>query len=287
MLPQHENKFHGRVNFPYTLYPGRIPEWMNDYPIHWHDEMEIIYILNGTLIVNIQNEDIVIHSGELAVVQPQIIHSMRQCGSESSRYFTILFRPELLESSGADICSEKYIEPIISRCVTLPKCIKKEHEYCDIIGCCARTLYRIRSGGEEGNELIIKSLLFQLIHYLSLCAEPENAQEHYIRSLHEKLKKSLEYVHRNYPEEITVEKAAAISNFSPSHFSKLFRTLTGSSFTQYLKNCRLEAAAAALRSSDVSVSEAALSCGFNNLSYFTRSFRTRYGITPQEYKKRI
>ena len=66
---------------------------------------------------------------------------------------------------------------------------------------------------------------------------------------------------------------------------KLFRQLTGDSFTQYLKNYRLEVAAVRLRGEKIKVSEIALSCGFPNLSYFSRAFLEKFGLTPSDYRR--
>ena len=102
---------------------------------------------------------------------------------------------------------------------------------------------------------------------------------------YEKLKRPLLYLEEHYADNITVEAIAAQSNYSASHFAKLFRQLTGDSFTQYLKNYRLEMAAVRLRNEKTKISEIALSCGFSNLSYFSRAFFEKFGLTPSDYRK--
>ena len=47
----HETKVHGRKNFPYTIYGCRLPEMFTGFPLHWHDEMEIIYVFSGSVII--------------------------------------------------------------------------------------------------------------------------------------------------------------------------------------------------------------------------------------------
>lgn len=76
-------------------------------------------------------------------------------------------------------------------------------------------------------------------------------------------------------------------SYSPSHFMKLFKDLTGKSFTRYVVDYRLEIAAQKLAEPTVGVTEAAATVGFNNMSYFTRAFSAKYGVTPSEYKKRL
>ena len=114
---------------------------------------------------------------------------------------------------------------------------------------------------------------------------PANNDEQHIIILNRKLRKSIEFIQNNYSENITVEQAANISNFSASHFSKMFRQLTGTSFTQYLKNYRLELASEKLNDEERKISEIAFECGFNNLSYFTRAFYEKYDVTPSEYRR--
>ena len=66
---------------------------------------------------------------------------------------------------------------------------------------------------------------------------------------------------------------------------KLFKELIGMSFTAYLINYRLELAAKQLQESKQKVIDIAVNCGFNNHSYFTRSFMKKYGCTPAKYRK--
>ena len=81
-----------------------------------------------------------------------------------------------------------------------------------------------------------------------------------------------------------MEEAAGLCYYSKSHFMKYFRQYMGLSFVQYLNDYRLSKAAGLLVSTEDSVTDIAQRCGFDNLSYFNRLFRRKYGMTPGRYR---
>ena len=71
---------------------------------------------------------------------------------------------------------------------------------------------------------------------------------------------------------------------SPSAFSRFFHTRTGKTLTSYINDIRLGNAARALVDTSAGISEICYACGFNNLSYFNRTFKNRRGVTPKEFR---
>ena len=97
-----------------------------------------------------------------------------------------------------------------------------------------------------------------------------------------RLKTVVQLVNEGYAGALHVTDAAAACGCSPSHFMRWFKKMTGQGFTEYLNEQRLNAAADALRSGSDTVLAIAEQCGFENLSYFNRLFKKRYGMTPRE-----
>ena len=64
MAELHEEKQHGRLSFPYAIYAGKIPEWLRGFPLHWHDEMEIIYVVSGCMIVSVHSNETILKEGD-------------------------------------------------------------------------------------------------------------------------------------------------------------------------------------------------------------------------------
>ena len=83
---------------------------------------------------------------------------------------------------------------------------------------------------------------------------------------------------------ISIDEISAVSGFSTSHFMRFFKSAMGTSFTSYLSSYRLSMAARLLMLTNDSILDIALSCGYENLSYFNRLFRRKFGVTPGQYR---
>ena len=84
-----------------------------------------------------------------------------------------------------------------------------------------------------------------------------------------------------------IEDVAAFVSLSPSHFSRLFKSVTGSSYTDYLTDVRLQHAQILLGTTSLSISEIAAKIGVANGNYLCTLFKKKYRITPTDYRKEI
>lgn len=94
------------------------------------------------------------------------------------------------------------------------------------------------------------------------------------------------WINKNYSEDITLQEAAGLVNMSVSAFSRFIKRSLGKSFTDYLIELRLSQACKLILETDVSISEAAYSVGFNNLSNFNRRFLERKKVSPRLFRQR-
>ena len=111
-------------------------------------------------------------------------------------------------------------------------------------------------------------------------------RDQFAGELSEPVTKSLEYIHRNYRKQVTLEEAAAYSATSPTHFSRLFNADMGIGFSAYVNHLRVEKAKELLRESNMSLSEISQSIGFSNQQYFSKVFKTETGMTPGQFRNR-
>jgi AraC-like DNA-binding protein len=101
----------------------------------------------------------------------------------------------------------------------------------------------------------------------------------------QRLKNIHNFVEQNYAQTIDFQEVISLSNLSNAAFCRYFRRMTGMTFTDYLNQYRINQAKQLLLQ-DYSVTETCYACGFENLSYFNKSFRRWVGENPLGFKKR-
>lgn len=277
----HETKIHGTVDFPFIVYPGRIPEYITAYPQHWHEEAELIFVTGGQFRVTVWSETFSLRTGDIVIILPHAIHSLEQLGSESAAYYNIVFDFSIF---GKDAGYDKYLKPFLTHEKKVNCYEPKGSPLNESLKPLLLSLIEHRRGSYSTHEYLIKSHLFMMMHLLNQHCVDAADNELALHQTYEKLKKALYRIQQSYAQQITVAKAAALCGFSESHFMKLFKELTGMSFTAYLINYRLELAAAQLVKTELNIIEIAGNCGFRNHSYFTRAFAKKYGTTPIKYR---
>lgn len=278
-----EKKRHGRPDFPFIVYRGNLPEYDRAYPLHWHEEMELISVTEGSGIITVQAERHQVQSGDIILIPPQTVHSIEQLDDLPMQYFNILFHPSMLTAPGIEY--ETYVQPLMDTSRTYPKYLPRSAPLNRDLTPAIEALICHRKQVNSEYALMVRAHLYTLLYHIFRNSNPTTADGRHRSRNYDKLKILLEHVRRSYREDISISQAAAMCGFSESHFMKLFRELTGLSFTQYVKRQRLESAAHLLRTTDQSAGQIAEEVGFHNLSYFTRAFRTRYGITPTAYRQ--
>lgn len=97
--------------------------------------------------------------------------------------------------------------------------------------------------------------------------------------------RAIAYMNNHFSEKITVDDLAGLSNLSPNHFAKIFKSVTGESPIDFLKYLRLKKARNMLINNTDNITEIALKCGFNTSSYFSSCFIEKYKMTPTVFRQ--
>lgn len=281
----HETKAHTLSEFPYNTYLCSIPLDFSLVPLHWHAELEIVVIKKGRGLISVDFDKRPVVSGDIVFIRPGQLHSIEQEQSWEMEYENIILKPELFISGETDLCARQYVLPLMEgqfHCgafltPALPS-------YPELSGCISR-IDSLCEKRPQGYQLAVKGLLFELLFILiSHQNGKESSPALQSKSL-EKMKTILKYVEEHYSEHITIDTMASVSFYSKSHFMKFFKAHMGTGFIEYLNDYRLTIAERLLRTSDASVLEIAEMSGFENLSYFNRIFKRKYGQSPGNRRK--
>ena len=281
----HETKIHGTVDFPYIVYHGKIPDFKHSYPLHWHDEAEIIYITKGCMKITVWSHTYQVHEGDIIILMPHTIHSIEQLDSHHAEYFNIVFHFSILEKPEENSLYDKYLKPFLTHEKSVNCYEPKGTELNTLLTPLLLSLIEHRRESYTTCEYLVKSNLFMIMHYLNHACINADQNEVLLQANYAKVKTALYHVQNSYAQNITIKQVANLCGFSESHFMKLFKELTSMSFTAYLVNYRLELSAKQLLETDQKIIDIAANCGFNNHSYFTRSFLKKYGLTPAKYRQ--
>lgn len=283
----HERENTSQDSFPYLTYPCSIPLDFLEVPLHWHHEMEIIYVKKGTGVVSVNQQDYTVCTGDLIFVSPGQLHAIHQWKHESMEYENIIFHPRILGNAQNEPWIQQYLVPLSMHQVSLIIHLKPDNPQYTAVSTCIDQIDEIRKTFPYGYELFIKGKLlelFFLFHHFQMITTAASISPARQKTL-DKMRYILKHIEEHYSEPLSIQKMAQASDFSESHFMKFFKQTFGTSFTTYLNTYRLTMAARMLLSSDDSILNVSVESGFENLSYFNRMFKRKYGMTPKEFRR--
>ena len=280
----HETVSHGDIVFPYNTYLCSIPLDFPCVPLHWHDEMELIYIKKGIGRITVDFREYKVTGPSLVLILPGQLHSIDPFNEEAMEYENIIFSLNMLVSRQNDVTATDFLLPLITGKITVPTVFTPVYPYYEDIIAPIDACDEICKTKPQGYELYVKSQLFQFFFILdNRCRNLTTTGKN--KKTLDKMKIVLKYIENNYMQKITIGDIAAAVGFSESHFMRYFKETMGTSFVEYLRDYRLTIASRLLTSSDSSILNIAAETGFENLSYFNRVFKEKYKMTPRQFRK--
>lgn len=145
------------------------------------------------------------------------------------------------------------------------------------------------AGQKPGKEIVMRALVEQtLVHILRNYSTPRRSEElelSRVGLVDRRIRRSVELMHTQLDQDLTLKELAAASYLSPFHFARLFKKLTGASPHNYLAGIRAARAQLLLAETDLSVTQIGARVGYLSGSHFTKAFRLATGATPREFRK--
>lgn len=254
-----------------------------DYPAHWHTNPEIIMSTENIYTVECYNQIITLREGDIVLICPGCIHTLY--APEKGR--RIIFQADI-----NPLRFMKEIETLVT--IISPLIVITPEDFPSIYDKVKSLLLEIKneylSSYTSFSEVSIYSKTLEIITLIGrsrAAAGMETPSPDAPRKQEEYIEKFIEicnYISAHCSDELNLEAVASMSGFSKFYFSRLFKQFTNVSFYKYVNQKRIEKAAKMLTEPNISITNVALSCGFESLSSFIRMFKIVKGCTPTEFR---
>lgn len=250
------------------------------FPIHWHEQLELIYILEGDFFINSKNNQWEAQAGDLICINPHEIHHV-QSHSLFTQYYCIVIDSEFLVSGILDYCEQKYYSPLWASTIGFNTKINSPQVKDIILG-----LIHEFELKKDGYELAIKGYSHLLIANLyrdELIKSNDTLLTTAIQPTH--VREILTLIHNYYTTDLSLAFLSNQLHLDTTYLSHIFKDVTGTSIGSYIKKYRLRKAQFLLETTSNSIESIAYSCGFNSTNYFSRAFKQHYQMSPNHYRK--
>ena len=206
----HETKSHSTPDFPYNAYICSIPLDFEKVPLHWHDEVEIIYIKKGRGRVTLDFTSLYVEAGDIIIVSPGQLHAIGPA-EHSMEYENIIFSLDLLCTGSMDALSSEFFEPFLAGTIGFEHLVCCDDEHYPALSSCLNRIDSISSSFPKGYRLAIKGALFTFFYtiFTNSTDIPAPKNDPHI----ERLKSVLKYIETHYMSSISIDEISAVSGY--------------------------------------------------------------------------
>lgn len=253
------------------------------HPLHWHEEIELLYQLNGRSDIQIDGEKYQIQNKLLTVIDSRQVHSIHTY-SDTSMFICVHISKKLIE---------KYIPDIdLYRIYCIPDDIP-DSQFPEYLSVCRQmeALLRLyitdKPAWQMESEGIILQVLAQLIRHFSRKSAPDEiGLSSADRTSFNRIRDVITYVEEHFREPISLQDIAGHLGLGREYFCRFFKKNMGMSFLRYLNEVRISHVYRDLEQTDAPIAEIAEKNGFLNQKLFNRAFREVYGCTPSAVRRK-
>lgn len=277
---------HGTAQFPVAIYDDDLTEAA--FAWHWHDELELNVAVCGRARLSVGTETHTLEQGDGVFINAGALHRGENIGAGACLLHWTVFHPRLIGGSIDSILWQKYVQPLLDDVSRSGVCLRRGVKWQAEAVSAAERAYRAYEAEQTGYEFAVREALSHAVFLLSVHrpASPRMPSDKQLRDA-ARIKTMLQYIQQHYAEEITVAQIARSAIVSESECLRCFRALLGVTPIQYVKQYRVQKAAELLRTGTQKVTEIGTQCGFQGMSYFTRTFKRICGCTPTDYRKQM
>ncbi|MBQ7919053.1 MAG: AraC family transcriptional regulator [Lachnospiraceae bacterium] len=260
MIPKYENK-----NKEIAV------DWKKSVhvPPHLHDSMEIVYVTSGTLEMGVGQELYHMEKGDFAIIFPNVIHHYQVFGEKENRAIYVFVNPVAFPVYMNELQRYSPAHPIIA----------KKSLHSDVVNS-----MKVLAEMKNYNEMLVRAYVQMILAHVF--SEMKMVEKSSIGG-DDIVYNAVEYVARNFREEISLDKMATDLGVGKYVLSRIFAKTFHCNFNKYVNGVRLNYATSILENTKESITNLCLECGFESQRTFNRVFKEQYKMTPREYRNRM
>jgi AraC-like DNA-binding protein len=268
-------------DFPFRLVNNQ--EINFDYPFHWHNEIEIIYVLENTFAVIVNNTEYTLGEKEILFIPGGDIHGFRDHCNHGGRLFIQFDTSDLSYYTQLHL-----IRPVLQQVTKItPAADPDLHGYVEKA---LQAMVSEYTAKDFAYQLSLMARCLDILTFLSrnivnrMNQKSLQSGKKKIAGL-SKINQAFRFIEANFDGEIDLKEVAKAAGFSEFHFSRIFKEITGKNFHQYLIEFRIRKAQKYLIDPETTIIQAAYAAGFRSIATFNRLFKESMGCTPGAYRK--
>ena len=239
---------------------------------HWHEEIQLIYLDEGSLNVTVGNRELQLSAGDMQLINPCEVHAVKK---GNATYLSVHFSRVFVKS---------FFEPVESFGYVLEEGSQERRE---MIFLMQKLLAVEQNTFDEYSALVKYSLLLKMLRMLLTRCRTEKIVSVYgtDRSLDDDVMAVKQYIEANYRQKIMSTDLEKLIHFKPTYVMTHFKKQTGMTIMSYTIKERTKHALDDYLTHDIPIGEAAKKNGFCHYNHFTKACHKYYGASPTEIKK--
>lgn len=252
---------------------------------HWHEFIEILYCMEGTVQITIENIEYALQPGDMLLIGPNVVHKSFKGKQSNGMMYNVVFDPAIIQNinycSLENKCINSFLKYLSDFNYHYIKNCVASHEMGEILKKMKRCYYSYR----EYNCIYIRAYLLELIGKLCEYKFFEVEKSSISKQNMDAINDTIKYMQTHYNEKITLSDMAKRANLSYYYYSKLFGIVTGKTFSDFLASVRIFAAEKLVIDGGYSLQEIADKVGLYPQSTFNHTYKRLRGFSPNEFIK--
>lgn len=261
------------------------PDW--NVKRHKHSFFEFHYILQGSVLTNINGKDYNIKAQQFYIMPPGTIHSHRQNTGTSHTGFALRWETIKNNTKQVDYNNTfSELEKINATLLGAPS-----QPLPDGDGIILRDMKNLLEVAEDKHipleiQLTFLKLLIHLADFFTKKEFETHAQINHSFLENHIVDIAIKFIEENYMQEIDVNDVSSSAHLSYSHLARLFKKYSGVTIIYHINKARLTKAQSLLLCTTKAIDQIANEVGFNNINYFCTIFKKFYGISPRNFRNK-